>query len=232
MKTQQSLHPIDRFLAALRRGERPTDGQFQAALLSSLVCRRLHTARNIDSAYGPSYELAGGLLRWASGNGRLDIVALLYQGFPELAAAPQNDTEYHPDLPRPESDLWGKLLASLQTEDPYFDAPNHVGAFEHHKRRVSIFCDPQTLIGDLESQRNIITRDLHRLWSEHPDLHNHLKREVSLPDGSCQTVTSSGLLALLKCAGPRGAANWLTTPKEREQFPTTTSTFVACNGIF
>lgn len=233
VKTPQ--RPIDRFLDSLKTGERPSDGQYQAALLSAIVTRRYTTARNITAHYGNEPVLATSLLDWALVHGRVDIVALLHQAFPELETSPAptpNDTEYHPDLPPPASAEWGRLLAMLCTADPYYDAPNHIGAYQHHKRRVALFCDPVVLIGDLDLQTDVLTRDLHRLYGEHSDVLQYLRTEVELPDTSTSVVSRSGLLALLKCAGPRGALNWLSIPKERIQFPTTTSIFALCNGIF
>ena len=45
-------------------------------------------------------------------------------------------------------------------------------------------------------------------------------------------ITLSGVLALCKQAGVKGAASWLKNPKDRQRFPHTTEAFLACNGIF
>jgi len=47
-----------------------------------------------------------------------------------------------------------------------------------------------------------------------------------------ETLTMSGLLALVSQAGIKGAKGWLNKPKERERFPYTTQTFLETNGIF
>lgn len=228
------MRPIEKFLAALKNGSTPTEGQYQAALLSCLVTHRLDTARRIAEHHGDIPVLATTLLQWGIDNGRVDIVDLIFQAFPEVANLQdsKDDTQYHPTLPAPDSDEWLGFLKRFQRESPHYESIDHVGAYEHHKRRVAVFCPLELIRGNLGLQGDVLTKDLHRLYSEYPDLALHAKREITLPDESSQVVTPSGILALLKCAGPRGAMNWLENPAERSQFPTTTSLFTECNGIF
>lgn len=47
-----------------------------------------------------------------------------------------------------------------------------------------------------------------------------------------EEITLSGLLALCKQAGLKGAKSWLQNEQDREDFPNTTEAFLACNGIF
>ena len=61
-------------------------------------------------------------------------------------------------------------------------------------------------------------------------LRDFVGQEVTADSGV--RITMSGLLALCKCAGPKGALSWLTNPEERERFPNTSEAFIACNGIF
>ena len=60
-----------------------------------------------------------------------------------------------------------------------------------------------------------------------PYLRNAVGQEVG---GT--VISLSGVLALMKQAGPKGAVSWLKKPKDRKKFPNTTEAFNASNGIF
>lgn len=81
---------------------------------------------------------------------------------------------------------------------------------------------------------------LERLNQDWPEFIEHIGnklgsfvgKEIKLSSGESAKVTLSGVLALARCAGVRGAQNWLSNEKDREKFPNTTKIFDVANGIF
>lgn len=95
------------------------------------------------------------------------------------------------------------------------------------------FVDPLSLERFLNSPRiqyRVFKKDI----ANHRDTivaKTKLKRLIGTEvDGA--RLTMSGLLALAKQAGVKGAQSWLTRPTDRTRFPNTTRTFHEVNGIF
>lgn len=130
-------------------------------------------------------------------------------------------------------DDWNDFITSLAKEPPSFDSPTHRGVFHHSKRRLAqLGIDPNSLT-DADAQYQALEKDLLDLNERAltRDIKARIADIVTL-DNEEHVITQSGLLALLKSGGPRGAEKWLTDPEDRKKYPMTTEVFLRANGIF
>jgi hypothetical protein len=146
-------------------------------------------------------------------------------------------TVHHSQPPQPSiSDVspeeWKEFLLCFKTKDPSYKGERHFGAFEHSTRRVSqLGWDPSALTTE-ESQLAALDSDLKGYLQSNEKLLNDFTGDSVDVNGQKICVTRSGVLALLKAAGPAGAKGWLTEPHQRKAFPHTTEIFVRGNGRF
>lgn len=83
---------------------------------------------------------------------------------------------------------------------------------------------------DKRSQVEIFSADVRERCAE--ILASDLRELVGKEVAPGVPLTLSGLLALCKQAGTKGAASWVMNPEDRERFPNTTEAFACANGIF
>jgi len=127
---------------------------------------------------------------------------------------------------------WASFCEALRTRKPAWGSDSHLGAWEHRKTRLrQLGIDPDTLATE-DAQYEALCRDI----SDYNHTCNQLVRdfagtEVQVADAK-HPVTPSGVLGLLKAAGPKGAEGWLRNPGDRTKFPRTTEVFLRCNGTF
>jgi hypothetical protein len=129
---------------------------------------------------------------------------------------------------------WNEFCKRLKTKEPAYRADNYLGAFEHNRRRLRQLGIDEGTLSSEDAQYRALLADL----GNHHDNCKALVEEFGggdktiEVDGKPTTVTKSGVLALLKAAGPRGAEGWLRNPEERKMYPNTTEIFLRCNGCF
>jgi len=134
-------------------------------------------------------------------------------------------------------EAWRQFVVRLSREQPSFDSSRHVGQFRQRKERLAeLGIDPRTIHGSAQAQRAALDTDL-------ADAHNHavaggvlaahLGRSVVLPGRDApETLTLSGLLGVIQCAGLDGAVGWLERTSDRKRYPHTTQAFVQTNNLF
>jgi hypothetical protein len=132
---------------------------------------------------------------------------------------------------------WEAFVACLARESPAFRSARHVGQFRQRRERLlELGIDPAALQGDPRAQRQALDLDLADAYQHAAAsdlLADHLEREIVLPgqDGPV-TLTLSGVLGVIQCAGLEGAVGWLEQAADRKRFPHTTQVFLRCNGLF
>lgn len=129
-------------------------------------------------------------------------------------------------------DEWKEFLLCFKTREPSYKGERHIGAFEQSARRLSqLGLDPTALTNE-EAQYQALDKDLNNYLQSSERLLNDFTGESVSVNGEKVCVTRSGILALLKAAGPAGAKGWLTEEHQRKTFPHTTEIFQRGNGRF
>lgn len=136
------------------------------------------------------------------------------------------------------SDLaWRDFVIRLERESPNFESSRHVGQYRQRRERLAeLGINPAAIANSPEAQRHALDADLadaHRHGVASDMFAQHLGRPISLPGvPDNKTITLSGVLGVIQCAGLEGAAGWLETPNDRKRFPHTTQSFLRTNGVF
>lgn len=176
----------------------------------------------------PQYQISGE-----------DESAALQETYGDMEPAKATSTTIH-HSPSPSQaavqdvspDEWREFLLCFKTRDPGYRGERHIGAFEQSARRLSqLGIDPSGLTSE-ESQLQALDKDLNNYLQSSERLLNDFTGESVTVNGEKVSVTRSGILALLKAAGPAGAKGWLTEEHQRKAFPHTTEIFTRGNGRF
>jgi hypothetical protein len=133
-------------------------------------------------------------------------------------------------------DAWRQFVSRLEREAPAFDSSRHVGQYRQRRERLAeLGIDPRAILGSVAAQRSALDADLADAYGHAAagGLFEHLGRAIAVPghDGSA-TITLSGVLGVIQCAGLDGAVGWLEKPNDRKRYPHTTQAFLRCNGAF
>jgi hypothetical protein len=133
-------------------------------------------------------------------------------------------------------DAWRQFVMCLAREAPTFNSSRHVGQYRQRRERLAdLDIDPAEILGSAEAQRMALDADL-------VDAHDHavggglvdfVGRSVVIP-GQAEpvTITLSGLLGVIQCAGLDGAVGWLEKSGDRKRYPHTTQVFTRTNGVY
>ena len=152
---------------------------------------------------------------------------------PTAQPAPAPPTSPLAEVPDP---AWQAFVARLERESPDFASSRHVGQFRQRRERLAdLGIDPKAIHGSPGAQRAALDADL-------ADAHQHaaaggllahLGRPIVVPGrDDAESLTLSGLLGVIQCAGLDGAVGWLERSSDRRKFPHTTQTFLSTNGVF
>jgi len=134
-------------------------------------------------------------------------------------------------------DGWRQFVTCLEREEPSFNSSRHVGQYRQHRERLAeLGIDPDAIAGSAQAQRVALDADLvdaHHHAANGGLLADHVGRAVTIPghDGA-ETITLSGVLGVIQCAGLEGAVGWLERPNDRKRYPHTTRVFLRTNGSF
>ena len=132
---------------------------------------------------------------------------------------------------------WRDFVVRLARESPQFSSSRHVGQYRHRRERLAeLGIDPAAIAGSAQAQRTALDADLadaHQHGVAGELFVQHLGRPIMLPgrEGP-ETITLSGVLGVIQCAGLEGAVGWLERPNDRKRYPHTTQAFENTNGVF
>ena len=132
---------------------------------------------------------------------------------------------------------WRDFVVLLAREEPQFSSSRHVGQYRHRRERLAeLGINPAAIVGSAQAQRIALDADLadaHQHGVAGELFVQHLGRPIALPgrEGT-KTITLSGALGVIQCAGLEGAVGWLERPNDRKRYPHTTQAFERTNGVF
>lgn len=127
---------------------------------------------------------------------------------------------------------WSDFVKVMATDQPTAKTDKHVGIFHHRTDRLrQLKIDPASLVGDVQGQYHAFVTDCQD-HLRHADVFRTLVATPVKIGADVHPITASGLLGLMKAAGPKNALHWIQHPEEQAQFPRTTELFLRCNGIF
>lgn len=134
-------------------------------------------------------------------------------------------------------DAWRQFVLRLEREAPTFSSSRHVGQYRQRRDRLTeLGIDPNTIHGSASAQRAALDADLvdaHHHATAGGLISEHLGRAITLPGhDAAATITLSGMLGVIQCAGLEGAVGWLERPNDRKRYPHTTRAFLHTNGVF
>ena len=132
---------------------------------------------------------------------------------------------------------WRDFVVRLKRESPQFSSSRHVGQYRQRRERLAeLGIDPAAIEGSAQAQRTALDVDLadaHRHGVAGEVFAQHLGRPIMLPGREgAETITLSGVLGVIQCAGLEGAVGWLERPNDRKRYPHTTQAFQHTNGVF
>ncbi len=251
VKPASSIQALDRLVGA---GQQPEPQLIQAALTEAMVTGNAQIEQLIYQLFGPPPYFAIPSDPQVSGDGKLSIggESLPESGdvsdwgelanpsqagsFPPIASQKQstqaNDQSVPVPIPGITGSGWGRFVAALRTRKPAYASESHLGAFEHNRRRLKKLGISEDDVTDDVSQYKALCTDLVDYWNQCQALVTGFTGSVVDVGDVKVPVTRSGILGLLKAAGPKGAESWLSSPDDRTKFPRTTETFSRCNGCF
>lgn len=180
--------------------------------------------------------------------GRWDIVHSIARRFPSVDS-PSEETPSESSVHEPNQDFvgtvvgknspfdgvsndeWSTFVDRLATQPDDFSTPRHVGRYHHSRSRLKqLGIDPDSLTPD--QQYDALVADLSDNEKQARSLIGDYICQPLTVNGRDCVITMSGLLALLKSAGPEKARSWLENESDRTQFPKTTEMFLQGNEIF
>ncbi len=134
-------------------------------------------------------------------------------------------------------EAWCEFVMRLAREAPTFSSSRHVGQYRQRRDRLTeLGINPNAIHGSAGAQRSALDADLADAYGHAAAgglLTEHLGRAITMPGhNGAETITLSGLLGVIQCAGLEGAVGWLERPNDRKRFPHTTQAFLRTNGVF
>ena len=132
---------------------------------------------------------------------------------------------------------WREFVMRLEREAPSYSSQRHVGQYRQRRERLAeLGINPSAIADSAQAQRTALDADLadaHRHGVASEMFAQHLGRPITVPGReSAVTVTLSGVLGVIQCAGLEGAAGWLERSNDRKRYPHTTQAFLHTNGVF
>ena len=159
-------------------------------------------------------------------------------GLPEAADRTRSLAPGSP-IPGVSDPAWCAFVVRLKRESPQFSSSRHVGQYRQRRERLAeLGIDPAAIEGSAQAQRTALDVDLadaYRHGAAGEVFAQHLGRSITLPgrEGTeTITITLSGVLGVIQCAGLEGAVGWLERPNDRKRYPHTTQAFQHTNGVF
>jgi hypothetical protein len=129
-----------------------------------------------------------------------------------------------------QDDDWMDFVARLRTKAIGFKSDKYLGQYEQNRKRLKQLGLAEPTNTDEEYEA--LAKDIATHAKESVGLINTWSGDVVQVNGTDHPVCASGILGLLKYAGPEGAKSWLTHPEDRAKFPKTTEAFLRTNSCF
>jgi len=127
---------------------------------------------------------------------------------------------------------WSDFVGKLATEKEDYKGPRHIGKYHHSLSRLEQLGIKAEELASGDKQYEALVTDLKSSKELAGDvIHEHLAHPIKV-SGEEHVITLSGIMGLLKAAGPQKARSWLTNEEDRERFPHTTKMFLETNGVF
>lgn len=224
---------------------RPSDFRVGAALPAPQL-HRVSYVRVLNERVHMGLPVSDWLIceatREAFDKGDWGTVRALSDMFDVPGTAPQEQTEEKNEEPqKPEApstspldgvevDDWQSFCSALATKETGHKSDRYVGKYEQNINRLRQLGieTPATA----EDEYKTLVVDMTNYWDSEQKLIQDSAGEVVTLNGQEHPVTPSGILGLLKAAGPQGARSWLDNEADRGRFPRTTETFLRTNGCF
>lgn len=123
---------------------------------------------------------------------------------------------------------WMDFVARMRTKAPGYKSEKYLGQYEQNRGRLKQLgvAEPQTP----EQEYEALAKDVSAHAQDSADLISQWSGDVVTVNGGEHPVCASGILGLLKSAGPEGARSWLKNVEDRTKFPKTTEAFLRTNG--
>lgn len=124
---------------------------------------------------------------------------------------------------------WAEFCGRMRTREPGYRGERHIGQYEQHLGRLKKLgmSEPAP-----ESEHESFGADIAAHDADGEALITRWCGDSIEIDGTEHPVCRSGILALLKSAGSKGAESWLSDPADRASHPKTTEAFLRANGCF
>jgi hypothetical protein len=169
-----------------------------------------------------------------------DTTGIDHETMAAAASQPIEEATKIPSAPSPLANVpnaaWQEFCQRLVREAPNYQSARHVGQYRQRRERLAeLGINPNTL-GSVDAQRTALDVDLadaHRHATDGGLLDAALGHGIAIPGREVpETITLSGVLGVIQCAGLEGAASWLENQRDRKRFPHTTQAFLRTNGVF
>jgi len=223
------MSALEELQRVIRSGNQPDEYLVEEACFEAFAYGRSDLAIAICEAWPSVYE------EDSREDATTDGPPSPSDGSDESKDIPPTDSEQPESFPRVPSplkgindDAWNDFVDGMRTESVSFSTEKYIGAFRYRKERFVALGG-----GDgYEKQYDAFKRDMEAQYTQ-----GRAKALIDkyaghpLPGEDGTVITSSGILALAKAAGPK-AESWITDPAIRKDFPGTTGLFNVVNGIF
>lgn len=148
------------------------------------------------------------------------------------APAPESRSFSSPIRGIPDMD-WTSFVESMRVAEPSFKDEKYVGAFHLNRKRLDqLGISPEALADNEQAQVEAFTADVVDHFEKHKaKIAPFIAQPVKI-DGQDHVVSLSGMLGLLKAAGPKNAVAWIENEESRDRFPYTKQLFLKCNQQF
>lgn len=216
----QKLHKV------IRRGGRPSEWLISEAVSEAYRHGDYVLADKILSAFDKQEATPSEVpVSPPSGEVTSAVPAAAAPGVPP-APEPRS---YSSPIEHVPDDEWSAFANAMRIHEPDFETDRHVGAFHQRKDRLKqLRLEPGK---DEESQYRAFVADCLNHMEQKALINEYVTSVVKIGADE-HVVTASGLLGLMKAAGPKNAVHWITHPEEQDKFPKTTDIFLRCNNIF
>lgn len=145
-------------------------------------------------------------------------------------ATPDKPNTMKSPLDGVEDQDWSDFVDKLRTKEPGFKSDKYVGQYEQNRGRLKQLglSDPSSI----DEEYKALVADISNHAQDSEQLINQWAGDIVQVNGQEHPICASGILGLLKYAGPEGAKSWLNNPTDRGKFPKTTEAFLRTNNCF
>lgn len=141
-------------------------------------------------------------------------------------------------LPGISNEDWMEFIARVRTKPPGYKSDKYIGQYEQNRSRLKQLGIPEPTTP--EQEHDALASDIATHAEDFAELDRDHSGDMLALEGNINPdsedgqhpICASGILGLLKYAGPEGARSWLKKPEDRKKYPKTTEAFLRTNGLF